>query len=72
MRAGLQRAGNWMTTVVQPMKGTRTGLVLAWSVTVMAILGIGLVVATAPLPQLSAAANSGTAATQVSVLQPDV
>jgi hypothetical protein len=69
-----------MTTVVQPMKGTRTGLVLAWSVTVMAILGIGLVVATAPLPQLSAAASSGTAAstsagapagTQLSVLHPD-
>ena len=48
-----------MTTLVQPTSGTRTGLVLAWSFTVMAILAIGLVVATAPLPQLSAAATSG-------------
>lgn len=51
-----------MTTLVQPTSGTRTGLLLAWSVTVTAILAIGLVVVTAPLPQLSAAATSATAA----------
>ena len=44
-----------MTTLVQPMSGARTGLVLAWSFTVLAILAIGLVVVAAPMPQLSAA-----------------
>ena len=50
-----------MTTLVQPMSGARTGLVLAWSVTVMAIVAIGLVVVAAPMPHLSAASASGTA-----------
>ncbi len=49
-----------MATIEQPLSVTRTGLVLAWSFTVVAILAIGIVVATAPLPQLSAAATTGT------------
>lgn len=49
-----------MTTLVRPMSGARTGIVLAWSFTVLAILAIGLVVVAAPMPQLGAA-SAGTA-----------
>ena len=47
----------------QVMDGTRTGLVLAWSFTVTAILAIGIVAVTAPLPQPNAAVIGGAAAT---------
>lgn len=59
-----------MTTIRQPMGETRTGLVLAWSVTLTAILAIGVVVATVPLPQLSAAALGSATAAAPATLQP--
>ncbi len=59
-----------MTTIRQPMGGTRTGLVLAWSFTLTAILAIGLVVATVPLPQLSAAALGSATAAAPAALRP--
>jgi hypothetical protein len=51
-----------MTTIVRPRAETRAGLFLAWSFTVLAILAIGLVVVTAPMPQLTDAATTGLAA----------
>jgi hypothetical protein len=48
--------------MVQPRAETRAGLVLAWTVTLMAILAIGLVMVTAPMPQLTDAATMGVAA----------
>jgi hypothetical protein len=51
-----------MTTLVRPRAETRAGLYLAWSFTVLAILAIGLVAVTAPIPQLTDAATMGVAA----------
>jgi hypothetical protein len=61
--SGLQQAGISMTTLSramggQVMGGTRAGLVLAWTFTVTAILAIGLVAVTAPLPQPNAASTA--------------
>ncbi len=46
-----------MVTIERPRKDTRTGLFVAWGVTLFATLALGLVIAAAPLPYL---ADNGT------------
>lgn len=50
-----------MVTIERPRKNDRTGLFVAWGVTLFAILALGLVIAAAPLPYLVDGATEPTA-----------
>lgn len=51
-----------MVTIERPRNHSKTGLFVAWGVTLFATLALGLVIAAAPLPYLTDSASSPTAA----------
>jgi hypothetical protein len=51
-------AGLTMVTIERPRNHSKTGLFVAWGVTLFATLALGLVIAAAPLPYLAESASS--------------
>ena len=57
-------AGLTMVTIEQPNKDSRTGLFVAWGVTLLATLALALVIAAAPLPYLAESTAGSAIASQ--------
>jgi hypothetical protein len=57
-------AGLTMVTIERPQKDNKTGLFVAWGVTLFATLALALVIAAAPLPYLADSGASPAAAAQ--------
>jgi len=53
-----------MVTIERPKQHTRTGLFVAWGVTLFATLALALVIAAAPLPYLAEGSAEAVLASQ--------
>jgi hypothetical protein len=57
-------AGLTMVTIERPKQYTKTGLFVAWGVTLAATLALALVIAAAPLPYLAEGSAEAVLASQ--------